>query len=173
MKEIIVGKQNKQKEAFNDFIKALEVIIPTIKKFDGKVVNVKLDRELKEVTPSPINIYLNVNEKKIKLMTSNRHFSYSNSRTEYIDCDTVVLYLGDKDILSESKRLNSDALINLIKSKITYLQNEILVIDKGIEDYDNMVKEYDNLVSKIKEFNNKYDYSIRHDTRCLFNKNTY
>ena len=157
------GLNEKQSRVYKELANALKSIIPVLEKFDGKVINVRLERAINEVLPGGqkgisarlMNSY--TEKKRIQLFNRNRHYQDGNS-THYVSRDTCYI-----DVLPG--RLNFSETLSAVKKEITQLIKYADELENACNDVENAETEYKNICRMIKEFNKKYHYSIRENLR--------
>ena len=156
-KETKIKLLNKQIEVYKSIVQKFEKAIPVVESFNAKVLNVKLDRALKEIDGS---IGYNSGHCTIFAYTNDRSIKTDRGDSVYVDCYKVDVAITLDDT---GKRIVATETISNIKEQINTINKRIKCIEDSISSYDNMVREYNNIKESIKDFKNKYDYIIRRD----------
>lgn len=170
-KYTIESKYNKQIEECKRFITVLETALKVLEKFDGRVINVRIERALKEALKD-MNLYIKVDhsirELNITDYRNNTYIVYDDdgSRTRYgqgkITYDSMNIDLSEHDdkVNMEIVRKNIDAEIQFWNQLIEKYQGLLL-------QYDDFEKDYKLIEESIRNFNKKYSGTLRCD--CGYN----
>lgn len=147
----------KQSECYQILINSFNEIIETVKKFDGKVLNIRFEKALKELfINSDVNIYESKNQIKIIY-----HTGYKDPADKdgwcYLEYDGIWANI----ILNQENRIQAIETILDIQDTIKRLTESKKELDYTIENYDNLKKEYEDICNKIREFDKKYNYIVR------------
>lgn len=160
-KYTIESRYNKQIEECEKFIRVLETALGIIEKFEGKVINVKIEKALEEA--------LSTEELQIKVS----HFSTDLTITDYKN-DRFRIYYDDRTIskyacgridhtsmninLAETgDRVDMDVVKKGIEHQININKKLIEICKNRIEQYDSITKDYEDLRQMIRNFREKYD----------------
>ena len=152
-----------QARVYNELHCALESIVPVLEKFDGKVINVRLEKAMNEVLPGGKNgisarLKNSYSEKKrIELFNRNRCIQHEGS-VYYVTIDTCYIDISPG-------RLNKSEAITAVNEEQSNLRKSANELLNSCNDVENAEMEYKNICKIIKDFNNKYHYSIRENLR--------
>lgn len=165
------SKYNKQIEVYSELKTLLQESIPVIEKFDGKQVNVRLERAVKEVLENENRrLYIHVKNRTRTLCISTFNSSYltynsdglQTSFFDSIDDTSVEVHLSaEKKIDAALVKRNIDHIIKTYNKKIeeiTYCLNT----------YDIMKNDYQAVLDQIQKFKDAYSYNFRIDAGCDF-----
>lgn len=165
---ILIGKQ--QIKVYQDLISILKELNEVINTFDGKVINIRLTKYIKEklnVDCAIISNYRGIKSLKI-ISKENRsitiHDVNGNSSTAYVEYNTIEICLQRE----ENNRLEAKFVLQRLQDEINIIEEKIFSLNKTIINFDNMLKEYQEIKKRIEDFNNRYDYSIRERERLRF-----
>lgn len=158
-KNQIIKKNVEQVRVYNELIEGLKAIKPAFKEFDGKVINIKLERLVKgRLTQEGLFASLQSdwsNTKVIVLRNQNRGYkSLDGEYFKYVDSDSVSVNLPDR-------RLDANETIQSIDIEIERLERRCRALLKANKDIDKIEKEYNDIVNRIKQFNDNTPYVLR------------
>ncbi len=148
-------------ERADDLQKVLDLvpeIIKVIKKFDGKVINKRLDTALKQVDPN-----LSAGQEWNSFIIDLR---FSQSKLQGYRRVTIAhaglsSAYGDGGIRGDNNTLKADALISDIEKTLEYAQKRIDKINKHLGGLDAILERYFDIKKQMSGF---YD-DIPHDVR--------
>jgi hypothetical protein len=164
LKSKIVALNTKQAEVYEELITQLEKTIPTLEKFNNKVVNVRLVKALDEVKIENNSFRLQSNYNNLQslnIYNNNRSTKCSNNHWHYISDNQIDIELT----IDDSKRLNISHVKEEIEKVITRLEKSKEEYLKAINDIEKMEKEHKEIQERINNFRETYHYSIREDKR--------
>lgn len=169
-KKSIESKYTKQIEVLEKLNNCFLEAIPVLEKFDGKIINVKIQRALEEKFKKfdgQIIVKVEHSNRQLTICTWDKtYIVYAPDGSRY--STESVKHYEDHVYLTSDERLN----LSLVKNNIS---NLIKISESMIEDYKTMLsqyeqemKDYDLLLDKIEEFKHKYDSRLRTDSGCDF-----
>ena len=170
-KYTIESKYNKQIEECKRFITVLKTALKVLEKFDGRLINVRIERALKEALKDmdlSIKVDHSTRELDVADYRNNTYIVYNSdgSRTRYghdkIDYTSMEINLSEDDdkVDMEIVRKNIDAEIQFWNQLIEKYQGLLL-------QYDDFEKDYKLIEESIRNFNKKYSGTLRCD--CGYN----
>ena len=156
--ESIVKHNREQARVYTELIEGFKTIIPALEKFDGKVINVRLEKAIKELLDKEhfaVSIKNGYNNNKhLKLWNHKRSYSAGEYSCNYVDYCSAYIEI-------DMGRLNSKNAITELEKECKSLEkqaNELLTACNNIADIE---KEYKQICDMIRDFNNKVPYQIR------------
>ncbi len=156
-KEEFTRKYTHQKKIYQQFVTVLKALIPIVAGYDGKVVNVKLIREFKEVVG---DLFISLNGCEISISTDTLARCYENVQGNWSQVD-VIRYTFNLSI-DENKRLNSESTIATINEEINYLTSEIAFILTDISTmYDLEVEAYLKIKAAIQDYQKSFSDRLK------------
>lgn len=143
--------------------RAIEIInmcIPVIKKFDGKVVNKRLTTALSEATGGEI---INVHKDSYRFLSwySRDRYIQGEHCCEYISSSTYMLTECIKDAVNESGRLNADAVIEAMHKQNTTYETRIKEFTDAEPTVESAKAQIKELKKQIESIINGIPYVIR------------
>lgn len=158
-------KQNEQ------YIKAaafIEPLIEVVEKFDGKVVNVKLERAVKEISPD-IRFYRTSGMAGFEMWVRD-YYTKEDGRSESLDFSTVnIMHFnmsnGETPDFAFYQnngecRLNGPAVIERLKQMDQSIRNKVAAIELELDNIEAKIAEYKGLKEQIRKFNRETSYTI-------------
>lgn len=168
-RKTIEAKYNKQIEVLKKLNEYLKRAVPVLEKFNGKIINVKIERALKEIFHDAPNLYIKVKHSNRCLTISNWD-KYYNIYSDYGDrvSTNLVSYYENHIILSDTERLDINITKDLIEENIKRNNKEIERYKTMLKQHDDVLNAYKEVLKVMTEFKNKYDATLRSDTDCNF-----
>ena len=158
-KQEMILHYTKQSECYNQLKESLPKMIEVLKKFDGKVINIRLEKALQELF-SKHEFIVTIknkydNKKEIELYNQNRGYkSLSGEHWNYLDYNRATFKI-------DYERLNAVNAIESLNKEVTSLKNQSEKLLNDINNINIIEDEYNRICNLIKDFNNKYDFQIR------------
>ena len=151
-------------EALKENVENMEKSIAVIKKFDGKMLNVKLKNAIDEVIKGYVSVEkksYDINNVRISFTADNRCFIHPQENG-YSSCtyasifDTATFY----DLELKDGRIQAEKWIEKINLQIAYYNRELekMVKNNNKENNDTLTKEREEIKKMIESFNSKLDY---------------
>jgi hypothetical protein len=160
---------NAQIRAYKDFTMVAMAIIPVIEQFDCKVYNKRFVDALNGATlPDGCDVYFSVKKEyefDIECRTQNRSYkenpdSNGYCSTSYIDYDSMTVRTPKDEALKDG-RINAAAIIEQLKKQAAYYKDCAGSLEYARDNYNSMVNELQDIADRLKDFNNRFDYSVR------------
>jgi hypothetical protein len=151
----------KQCEVYKVLIDAFSKLPETVKKFDGKVYNVKFDRALKELfTGTEINLWIDGNM-QIVISYHRAYPSGDGHSCFYVEYDKQ----WSRVFVNAEKRIDSERTIAEIQATINQLHMSWNELSDTINNLVALQDDYEDICKSIKEFNKKYSATVRQNYR--------
>lgn len=146
-KEIFQTKVDNQIKNYVSFIETAKTIIPAIKNFDGKVVNVKLEREIyKSIENLETEFQVIVTWTYIKFLTRKKTFLESD-----IDVDMEL----------DGKRLKAEETIKNIENTIQRTETKINEVKELMQNFDIYQQKTEEIEKIIEQYEKDVPYILR------------
>lgn len=146
-KEIFQTKVDNQIKNYVSFIETAKTIIPAIKNFDGKVVNVKLEREIyKSIENLETEFQVIVNWTYIKFITRKKTF---------LESDINV------DMELDGKRLKAEETIKNIENTIQRTETRINEVKELMQNFDIYQQKTEEIEKMIEQYEKDVPYILR------------
>lgn len=162
---------------------ALRSIKNTVKGFDGKVLNKRLETALNNTTlPDGISAHftagIDYDYFKISVYNYNRSFpndpnSDGYVSTCYVDNETTNASIGKaNEIFAQNSNynylVNADIIIEKLEEKAAYNERKAADLEKALKDRETIVKEFQDICTAFAEFNHKYDHTVLESLGILY-----
>lgn len=141
-------------------IELIHICIEVIKKFDGKVVNKRLETALANATGETI-IVNKGGIRPIDFYTKNRYVQGENFTTAYISYPTYCLIGVCRDFINEDGRLNGESAVNAMLEQATYYEEQIQRYKDAIEHIEEYKAHMQHLKDEINETKKKIPASMQ------------
>ena len=152
-------------QALKENIQAMEKSLEVIKKFDNKVLNVRLKKAIDEVIPGFVSIKVksyNQDQATIEFYANNRYITTEPDKNGV--CSTIYSSIYDRIVIWDlplvDNRIQAEAWIEKIKTSIESYKNQLATMQANNNDkvIDELQAEYNQILETIKQFNSKQDY---------------
>ena len=167
----IKSKYTKQEEIFKKIDASLEKALAVLEKFNGKVINVKIENAIKEAVHDR-DLFIIVSHFTRDLVISdplNRTYQKYNDDGEKEPYDRGIIdYYEERVVLSSGDRVDYIMCRRDIEDILNRHKKIIEKEKQWLAQSDSMIKEYKELLNNFEAFNKKYDYSLRNDCGCTF-----
>lgn len=156
-KERFTAQMNQQIKVYNHLLKGLEICKETLAKFDGKVLNIRLIKAMKEKT-NPHRLYFSLNGSISIADCHERWYSMPGDQNGgYIDYYTITV----KPETNEKNRINASATIENAEKQAAYLKKQIAECKADIIRFDQEKEAWRELEKLIDAYNAEYSYRLR------------
>lgn len=149
----------------NDLIKGWQIVAKGVKKFDGKVINIRLTRCIdealkKEFEYAFFNFEIRQSTAWFDLtVRDNDNFpSVRSSGVTYVDYQSDILA---PDITNENKRIDAEAIIKNIDERIEGLKKHNEKLQSEIDNIDSIYQKFEAIENQIKEFNSNHSAELK------------
>lgn len=161
-KEYEIFYCKKQAEVYKILADSLLKARGTISKFGGKVLNVRLQRAMREaIANNNIIVYTELP----RLIVRYRHtFKYNEHSNLFVEYDSISIRI----VTNSNNRIDSNCMLDELDNAVDELNKMHDELINSVENFDKIEEEYNKICDSIKEFNSKYPYSIR--KRLNFNR---
>lgn len=157
-------KIEKTVEIYLDHAKALMSIVPVIQKFDGKIVNKRLDTEMQKVLPKGQGVrwvtkygWLNIELWNINNWIDGAR-GYTDNREHTVRCgEYETVFTAD----AGKWRLKAGPVIDAINKEIGRIHERANMLLDAYEKADQIRDEAAAAVEPLVAFCNKYDYEVK------------
>ena len=146
-KEIFQTKVDNQIKNYVSFIETAKTIIPAIKNFDGKVVNVKLERE----------IYKSIEnlETEFQVIVTWTYIKFLTRKKTFLESDINV------DMELDGKRLKAEETIKNIENRIQRAENKINEVKELMQNFDIYQQKTEEIEKIIEQYEKDVPYILR------------
>lgn len=146
-KEIFQTKVDNQIKNYLSFIETAKTIIPAIKNFDGKVVNVKFERE----------IYKSIEnlETEHRVIINWKYIKFLPNKSTFLESDINV------DMELDGKRLKSEETIKNINEAIQRAENKINEVKELMQNFDIYEQKTAEIEKIIEQYEKDVPYILR------------
>lgn len=152
-----------QIELNREAFKLSEQIKEVITKFDGKVLNKRLQTALKGIDQR-ILVETQYNSFIIELYVNSMY----NGWTSVNICHGAISSAYGDGMLTDDKRIKAEKINKQIDENKEYRLKYHQDMEDNIKRKDKIVKEYNELVKKCKEFNESVNYTFGYDMGLYF-----
>jgi len=170
-------------KTYEDMISMREQLIEVIKEFDGKVINVKFERALKELNSSlryfksndsfEIQLHLLGDHKNTSIKTDNGGTLYLSEATKYLVHYYNFDYrLKEKENWQKDGRFNSSVIIDNLNQRLNEYESTVVKLKEQLMKVDVLIKNKMDIEEKIKEHNNSMCSEILEYFDLLLKRNT-
>lgn len=149
----------------NDLIRGWEIVAEGVKKFDQKVINIRLTRYIDETLKNEFEYaFFNFEIQRSSTWFSltvrdNDSFpSVRSSSITYVDYQSDIFAPG---ITSENKRIDAEAIITNVDKRIEGLKKHNEKLQFEIDNIDNIYQKFEAIENQIKEFNNNHSAELK------------
>ena len=168
MEDIRRRRMEKTAEVYDIHAKAMRDVIPVIQKFDGKVLNKRLDTAMATVLPKGMSA------KWITwcdMFTIEFHFmdnyykdgqysvDYTENREATVRCGRYTDVF--ETTASGNWKIKAEPIINKLNERADVMESRAAAIHEAIAKADEIVAEAQAAVDPLIQFNHKYDSEIR------------
>jgi prefoldin subunit 5 len=158
--EALLECLDKQKQAYQQTIKALQDSLSVFQKFDGKVINVRLEKALEEAIPDFWFRVKSFSSSEVTIEFSPRNHQHIQAK---INICPYSLYEGTT--LYIEKTTENRFIFEVAKKKINEFiesyQHNIQQIDEDRTNIKKIIEEFNQICTTIKQFNDKRSYIVR------------
>lgn len=146
-KEIFQTKVDNQIKNYVSFIETAKTIIPAIKNFDGKVVNVKLERE----------IYKSIEnlETEFQVIVTWTYIKFLTRKKTFLESDINV------DMELDGKRLKAEETIKNIENTIQRTETKINEVKELMQNFDIYQQKTEEIEKIIEQYEKDVPYILR------------
>lgn len=156
-KERFIAQMNQQIMVYNHLLQGLEVCKGIAHKFNGKVLNIRLVKAMKD-SHNHFGLSYSLNGCISISDYQNRWYSMpGDEHGGYIDNYTITV----KPVTNEANRIDASQTIENANTQIAYLKNQIAVCKDDILRFDEEAKAWAELEKHVDEYKAKYSYRLR------------
>ena len=154
-KESYIMYANQQNINRSTAIRAIDCIVDTIKKFDGKIYNVKFTKELnsKMILHHLDNTYLSIENYGVYLYVRDNDSYKAAPEKEHSSWEYVNYTYYLPDFFDSSKKIYADRLVPLLIAKMDSIREIIKKSEEEMSKINDIEKQYNTLKNLIGEFN--------------------
>lgn len=146
-KEIFQTKVDNQIKNYVSFIETAKTIIPAIKNFDGKVVNVKLEREIYKTIENL--------ETEFQVIVTWTYIKFLTRKKTFLESDINV------DMELDGKRLKAEETIKNINEAIQRAENKINEVKELMQNFDIYEQKTAEIEKIIEQYEKDVPYILR------------
>lgn len=164
-KEEFVRYAKQQIIVNNDLIKGWQLVAKGVKKFDEKVINIRLTRYIDETLKNEFEyaffsfeIHQSTTWFSLAVRDNDNFPSVRGSSVTYVDYQSDILAPG---ITSENKRIDAEAIIINIDKRIEGLKKASKQLQTEIDNIDNIYQKFEAIENQIKEFNSNHSEELK------------
>ena len=149
----------------NDLIKGWQLVAKGVKKFDEKVINVKLTRYVNEALKNEFEyaffnfeIHGSTTWFSLTVRDNDNFPSVRSSGITYVNYRSDIYSPG---ITSENKRIDAEAIIVNIDKRIEELKKHNEKLQFEIDNIDSIYQKFEAIENQIKEFNSNHSAELK------------
>lgn len=173
----LIEKEIKTYRTYKDLV---DVMIPIIRKFDGKCFNKKLVEELDVVINKDsnerkyyISIFIEYYMFKIEVHTYDDWVKYEDHGGAGISNNRMSFDVLEKNALKVLKeggrsRINAEGIIHSLKEKQFELENRAASLEEELTKVDELKENMELIKKTMEEIDNKYSVRIREVFNCYY-----
>lgn len=152
-----MAKANAHINIYNTLLIAAEECKEVIHKFNGKVYNVRLAKEMKaNCKNSNINFSIEDNKKLAIKNFYERDYKLADGSTAYVNWCELLFEVA----LDDNNRISSSETIPLLEKSMAQVQVALKSFQDGIDEYDNHAQALIDLRKAVEEYQGKWPSSI-------------
>ena len=154
---------------YKEAIKEASIIRDVVSKFDGKVFNKRFSTELN--TQGRYMFRVDKNEYILSIYYyPEKTYVRTGDSSYYTSRESISLvFLNTSEALTESKRINSSAILNSLDAQIEKIEGNIKELESDLARIDEILAKRDKIMQEIDEYNksfsddvdNNFDLTIR------------
>lgn len=156
-KERFTVQMNQQIKVYNHLLQGVEVCKETVAKFDGKVLNIRLIKAMKEKA-NPHSLSFSLNGSISISDYQERWYSMPGDQNgAYIDYYTITV----QPITNDANRIDASKTIENANKQTDYLKKNIAQCKADIILFDDEADAWNELKKQVDAYNAKYSYRLR------------
>lgn len=149
-------KLNQQILVYKHLIQGAETVKQVIPSFDGKIINVRLLREINSFPETAFLSFVN-RDNQIQISDDkNRCFQFTYGSSGFVD--VIRLHI---DLVIESGRLNAQKTLMNIEEKIADYKSDLDKLSTGLAQFEEEAKDWDEIKALVEAYKNKYPLSMQ------------
>lgn len=168
---------NATAKAYREHAAALRAIVPVISKFDGKILDKRLETAMNAAAlPDGMKYHFswsaNYGEFRISAYNHNRSYKETPDTpggyacTGYIKNESICVYVGKyADVFDTTPggkwRIRAAAIIPAIEAEANRAENDAAEVEKALENRAAMVAELQAIADQLRAFEKKYSHEAR------------